>query len=89
MLNRFFTFLLGALCAGWVMAQDMDAAELAARQMPAEERARLSAILAQPLDLNGLKLTIERQINEKLEAALKLGDRKAEEELAQIALEQV
>ncbi len=87
--NRFFTFLLGALCAGWVMAQDMDAAELAARQMPAEERARLSAILAQPLDLNGLKLTIERQINEKLEAALKLGDRKAEEELAQIALEQV
>lgn len=89
MLYRFFTFLLCAVLAGGVVAQDMDASELAARQMPAEERARLSAILAQPLDLNGLKLNIERQINEKLEAALKLGDRKAEEQLAAIALEHV
>lgn len=89
MLYRFFTFLFGALFAGWVWAQDMDASELAARQITEQERARLSALLAQPIDLNGLKLNIERQVNEKLEAALKLGDRKAEEELAKIALEHV
>lgn len=89
MLYRFFTFLFIGLCAGFALAQESDAPELSARQISVEERKKLMDVLAQPMDLNGLKINIERQINEKLEAALKLGDRKAEEELAQIAMQHV
>ena len=39
--------------------------------------------------MNALKLNLERQIQDKLQAALQLGDRKAEEELFELALKTV
>lgn len=89
MLFRIFTVLLAWQFATLAVAQDVDAYELSTRSISAQERTKLQEVLAQPIDFNGLKLQIERQINDKLEAALKLGDRKAEEELAQMALQHV
>ena len=61
--------------------------EFASRELSVEERAKLTEILNKPLDLGALKINLERQIHEKWEASMKLGDRKAEEELTRIALE--
>ncbi|MEY4644902.1 MAG: hypothetical protein RLZZ596_1733 [Pseudomonadota bacterium] len=83
-LAAYFTFIgLSAL------AQDIDEPESEIRQLSGQERTRLQEILNKPIDLGALKIDLERLINEKIQAAMQLGDRKAEEEAMQLALEHI
>ena len=88
-LFRFGVLLLAMLAGPGAWAQDGEDDEIGARQLTDAERGRLQQILQEPLDMNALKTNLERQIQDKLQAALQLGDRKAEEELFVLALKTV
>ena len=88
-LFRFGVLLLAMLAGPGAWAQDGEDDEIGARQLTDAERGRLQQILQEPLDMNALKTNLERQIQDKLQAALQLGDRKAEEELFELALKTV
>ena len=91
--NIFLRGFVAVLCltVSLVFAQDdqEEGTELGARQLSEAERSKFQDILKTPLDLSALKIDLERQIKEKLHAAMMLGNQRAESDLVELALKHV